>query len=527
MYEFRSQNELRKSIISRWKRSGRFSTWLLSHIMVILMLTCVISPSVYSMDSTYVGGDIINDVWTVDQSPYYVVDMVRVINMLRIEPGVVIHFIDNYGIEVERNATLIAIGGRIEGERILFTSRCITWGGINFENASDLCTISNCDIYNVETAINCIQSNILIEYNRIEARGVAINSIRSSPRILNNDSLIVIGKGNAGSNFKAISIRDQSNPQIIGNKWIECRVDFGNTATGVHIINSQAVIRENWIEVISFDDPKGIDVDRAYGIDISRNIIRLQSSPNARGLNFNGATGVTVFNNTIRILDGSPVMGVAGIRIAAGSYVNIINNIIIGNDASNAIWASPNLVNDSCGYNLYYRHGQIYHGIGNFEWDIIEVDPLFLTESPDADTAYHFRRGLGSICIDNGFPDESWYDPDNTQSDIGRFWCLPEEEQNNINGNRTTAPAAFQILSTYPDPFNSSNTVSFALPSNEYTQLVVFDMNGRYVKTLLSGSFSEGNYIINWRGEGLSAGKYVIMLKAGIIIQSRKVTFLP
>ena len=528
MCEFHSQNQLRKSIISIWKRHNRLSTWSISHVTAILLLTCVISSSVYGGDSTYVGGDIFNDVWTVDQSPYCVIDIVQVINMLRIEPGVEVYFRGNFSIEIERNATLVAVGGELKGERILITSNSITWGGINFENASDFCSISNCDIYNVETAINCIQSDVHIGNNRIEARSVAINSIRSSPRILNNDSLIVIGKGNAGSNFKAISIRDQSNPQIIGNKWIECRADFGNAATGIHIINSQAVIRENWIEVISFDDPKGIDVDLANGVEITRNIIRLQSSPNARGLDFNGTTGVTVFNNDIRILDGSPVMGIVGIRITAGSYINIINNIIVGNDASTAIWASPNLVNDSCGYNLYYRHAFPYQGIGYLEGDIIEIDPLFISESPDNLMAYHIP--WGSECHDQGYPAEEWNDPhDNSTSDIGRFWCLEDRPPDStfINDQRTITPTEFQILASYPDPFNRSNTISFALPSNEYTQLVVFDVNGRPVKTLFSGNLSGGNHIINWRGEELSAGEYFIRLKAGSLIHSRKVTFLP
>ena len=493
--------------------------------MVVFLLAWFVSPLAFAENPTYVGGeDIINGIWTLDQSPYYVNGTVRVVGELRIEAGVQVYFLDNYSIEVEHNAVLIANGGNEENDRILFTSSSITWEGINFHDASELCLIINCDIFNVETAVNCNRTDLSLESSRIEAHSVAVNCISSSPRIVGNHSIRVIGEGNAGTNFKAISIRDDSSPQIISNKWIECWSDFGNTATGIFILDSRAEIRENWIEVRSYDSPKGIDADLGDDVDISRNIIRVQSSPTACVLDFSSSTGVTVYNNDLIVMNGSPAMGVIGIKISAGSFMRIVNNIITGNSASIAIQAEPNFVSDSSGYNLCYNHDLIYNGIGALEGDIIEENPLFITEEPDSSNAYYIH--WESPCRDNGYPDEAWNDPhDNSPSDIGRFWCL--EHPNPVKETESTAPVCYEILVSYPNPFNNYNVISFELPSTESTRLLLFDANGRYIRTLLSGNYSRGSHVFRWNSDGMSAGDYIIQLEAGNVVQSRKVTHLP
>jgi hypothetical protein len=389
--------------------------------------------------------------------------------------------------------------------------------------------LTNCDIFNAATAINCIQSDIQIRFCNISAESVAINCVNSSPIIENNHSIEVYGKGDAGSSYKAISIQNQSNPRIVGNELIYCNASFGNSATGIDIFDSQAEITGNWIEVNAYDTPRGIKAEFSTGLDITRNIIRVQSSPDSRGLELEGSTNVRVYNNNIRVMDGSPAMGVIGIRITAASHVNIINNIIIGNGVSTSIWAAGALlVNmDSSGYNLHFRHIANHAGIEPLPTDIGNEDPLFHTENRDSMRAYFIP--WYSPCRDAGFP--GWNDPhDNSISDIGRFWCiddsLPPDDHSVLQG-KVIPPTEVRIVTAYPNPFNSFNTITFSLPANEQVRLSVCDLNGREVSVLLGDALNRGEHTINWDAGGMAPGQYFIHLQAGNMDRFEKVIYLP
>ncbi len=83
-------------------------------------------------------------------------------------------------------------------------------------------------------------------------------------------------------------------------------------------------------------------------------------------------------------------------------------------------------------------------------------------------------------------------------------------------------PSTFSLNSIYPNPFNPSTTISFALPSEQLVTLKVFDANGRAVKSLLSGAFMPaGNHEISFDGHGLPAGNYNVHLQAGDSFEMR------
>ncbi|MDZ7345324.1 MAG: T9SS type A sorting domain-containing protein [candidate division KSB1 bacterium] len=80
-------------------------------------------------------------------------------------------------------------------------------------------------------------------------------------------------------------------------------------------------------------------------------------------------------------------------------------------------------------------------------------------------------------------------------------------------------PREFSLLKVYPNPFNPSATISFSLAQEGAVELVVYDLRGRRVRTLLSGALAEGRHSIQWDacddwGTPLSAGAYWIRLKA-------------
>ena len=80
-------------------------------------------------------------------------------------------------------------------------------------------------------------------------------------------------------------------------------------------------------------------------------------------------------------------------------------------------------------------------------------------------------------------------------------------------------PKAFAV-SNYPNPFNPSTTISFTLPASGQARMTVYDITGRKVRELLSGSLPAGAHTAVWdgkdaRGIAVSSGVYIARLNAG------------
>lgn len=85
----------------------------------------------------------------------------------------------------------------------------------------------------------------------------------------------------------------------------------------------------------------------------------------------------------------------------------------------------------------------------------------------------------------------------------------------------------FALSQNYPNPFNPTTTIQFSLPT--YTSdvtLEVFDLLGRSVAVLASGSMDAGQYTVRFEGAGLSSGMYLYRLQAGDQVSIRKMILL-
>ena len=79
-------------------------------------------------------------------------------------------------------------------------------------------------------------------------------------------------------------------------------------------------------------------------------------------------------------------------------------------------------------------------------------------------------------------------------------------------------PLVFRLFQNYPNPFNPSTTISFAVPGSAASRplsLRVYDLLGREVATLASGTYRGGLYSVVWDGKSLSSGVYICRLESG------------
>ena len=83
-----------------------------------------------------------------------------------------------------------------------------------------------------------------------------------------------------------------------------------------------------------------------------------------------------------------------------------------------------------------------------------------------------------------------------------------------------TRPAVFSLADNYPNPFNPTTTLQYALPQAADVALTVYNVLGQPVRTLVAERQAAGRYAVEWdatndQGHRLSAGLYFYRLQAG------------
>jgi hypothetical protein len=84
----------------------------------------------------------------------------------------------------------------------------------------------------------------------------------------------------------------------------------------------------------------------------------------------------------------------------------------------------------------------------------------------------------------------------------------------------------FSLEQNYPNPFNPSTLIRFNLPASSNVKLVITDVLGNIVQTLVDGFVSAGRHTALFKGEGLSSGIYFYTLIADNLKISKKMTLL-
>ncbi len=97
---------------------------------------------------------------------------------------------------------------------------------------------------------------------------------------------------------------------------------------------------------------------------------------------------------------------------------------------------------------------------------------------------------------------------------------------------KVISPNDYVLEQNYPNPFNPTTNIRFSLPVSKEISLIVYDMLGREVKTLLAGQeLASGSYEATWDGTNnfghkVASGNYIYTLKYGNFKKSVKMTLL-
>lgn len=93
-------------------------------------------------------------------------------------------------------------------------------------------------------------------------------------------------------------------------------------------------------------------------------------------------------------------------------------------------------------------------------------------------------------------------------------------------GHTTLIPTEVSMSAVSPNPFNQKGTVTISLKGSEDIQLSLYDLQGRSVLNLHSGSLSAGNHQFTINSQDLVSGLYLVKLSAGNQNLSQRVVVL-
>ena len=81
-----------------------------------------------------------------------------------------------------------------------------------------------------------------------------------------------------------------------------------------------------------------------------------------------------------------------------------------------------------------------------------------------------------------------------------------------INKIGNYIPIGFKLYQNYPNPFNPVTRIKFEIPSSTFISLIVYDILGKEVSTLVNERLSSGSYEVVWTATGYTSGVYFYSL---------------
>lgn len=85
-------------------------------------------------------------------------------------------------------------------------------------------------------------------------------------------------------------------------------------------------------------------------------------------------------------------------------------------------------------------------------------------------------------------------------------------------------PSEYALSAPQPNPFSSATTLTFDLPEAATVSLRVYDALGREVARLVDKTVDAGRHQATWTAADAAAGVYVVLLEAGDVVRTRRVT---
>ena len=87
-------------------------------------------------------------------------------------------------------------------------------------------------------------------------------------------------------------------------------------------------------------------------------------------------------------------------------------------------------------------------------------------------------------------------------------------------------PENYGLAPAYPNPFNPTTTINFAIPADTEVFISVYNLQGREVVSLANGSYDTGYHSVIWNADTHSSGVYFVKMVAGSHVDTQKIVLM-
>ncbi len=166
----------------------------------------------------------------------------------------------------------------------------------------------------------------------------------------------------------------------------------------------------------------------------------------------------------------------------------------------------------------------------------VSVDPKFVAHTDSLNYDYHLQTS--SPLINAGDP--TMTEADSSTINMGRYGGTAEYTSVSSGGTSSSKPTVlktedtplvFSLSQNAPNPFNPETIISYSLPQSEQVKLVIYNVLGQEIRTLVNAFKPAGRYRVVWNsrddfGRLVSSGVYFYQITAGEFTNTRKMLIL-
>jgi hypothetical protein len=202
-------------------------------------------------------------------------------------------------------------------------------------------------------------------------------------------------------------------------------------------------------------------------------------------------------------------IGATGISNLSGIAINPVNRQLFGVSISGGIYKINKLTgastlvgntgNADSRYIAFNLQGKMYgvYGSDTQISNLVSIDTLSAADTLIGSTGKH---GIYGISI----------------------------QANPVSGivNTNVVPTKYFLYQNYPNPFNPITKVKWSMLNEGNVKIVIYDVTGRELQTLVNGVMKPGTYNVLFNGSQLSSGIYFYKMITNGYIETRRMVIL-
>jgi predicted outer membrane repeat protein len=203
-----------------------------------------------------------------------------------------------------------------------------------------------------------------------------------------------------------------------------------------------------------------------------------------------------------------------------GNHFKVRNSIIWSNQASSAATIGYGEISDENSISFFYSNIDTIspNSIVNDKTFTIQWESSNICEDPRFNDAnsFDFTLRQNSPCIDAGDPVDDVGEepePNGNRINIGAYGGTAQAAVTNpVSSIETNQPSEFMLAQNYPNPFNATTTIEYHLPTKSDVNLVIYNVIGQKIITIVSEKQSAGQYRHEWDASNMASGAYFYRL---------------